>query len=113
AAKQNDLVESWITRQVDAIAVSVQNPASISTVLRKARRRGIQVLTWDADAEPDARDYFINQATPEGIGNTLTDEAARLLGSRGDFAVVTSALSAPNQNAWLPVIREGLAAHPH
>jgi rhamnose transport system permease protein len=113
AAKQNDLVESWITRQVDAIAVSVQNPASISTVLRKARGRGIKVLTWDADAEPDARDYFINQATPEGIGNTLTDEAARLLGGRGDFAVITSALSAPNQNAWLAVIRKRLTEkHP-
>ena len=113
AAKQNDLVESWITRQVDAIAVSVQNPASISTVLRKARSRGIKVLTWDADAEPDARNYFINQATPEGIGNTLPDEAARLLGDRGDFAVITSALSAPNQNAWLAVIRRRLAdKHP-
>ena len=112
AARQNDLVESWITRRVDAIAVSVQNPASISTVLRKARSRGIKVLTWDADAEPDARDYFINQATPEGIGNTLTDEAARLLGGRGDFAVVTSALSAPNQNAWLAVIRQRLAKYP-
>jgi rhamnose transport system permease protein len=109
AARQNDLVESWITRQVDAIAVSVQNPASISTVLRKARGRGIKVLTWDADAEADARDFFINQATPEGIGNTLTDEAARLLGTRGDFAVITSALSAPNQNAWLAVIRQRLA----
>jgi rhamnose transport system substrate-binding protein len=112
AAKQNDLVESWITRQVDAIAVSVQNPASISTVLRKARSRGIKVLTWDADAERDSRDYFINQATPEGIGNTLTDEAARLLNERGDFAVVTSALSAPNQNAWLAVIRQRLAKYP-
>ena len=113
AARQNDLVESWITRQVDAIAVSVQNPASISTVLRKARSRGIKVLTWDADAEPDARDYFINQATPEGIGHTLTDEAARLLGGKGDFAVVTSALSAPNQNSWLAVIKQRLAEkHP-
>jgi rhamnose transport system permease protein len=109
AARQNDLVESWITREVDAIAVSVQNPASISTVLRKARSRGITVLTWDADAEPDARDYFINQATPEGIGNTLADEAARLLGGTGDFAVITSALSAPNQNSWLAVIRQRLA----
>jgi rhamnose transport system permease protein len=112
AAKQNDLVESWITRHVDAIAVSVENPASISTVLRKARTRGIKVLTWDADAERDARDYFINQATPEGIGNTLTDEAARLLGGRGDFAVITSALSAPNQNAWLAVIRQRLGKYP-
>src|SRR5579871_787833 len=75
AAKQNELVENWITRRVDAIAVAVENKAGISTVLRKARARGIRVLTWDADAEPDARDFFVNQATPEGIANTLTSEA--------------------------------------
>ena len=39
-AKQNEVVEAWITRQVDAIAVSVENQAAISTVLRKARSRG-------------------------------------------------------------------------
>ena len=82
ASKQNELVETWITRRVDVIAVSVENRAGISTVLRKARQRGIHVLTWDADAEPDARDFFVNQATPEGIGNALTDEAARLTGRR-------------------------------
>jgi rhamnose transport system substrate-binding protein len=109
AAKQNELVESWITRRVDAIAVAVENRASISTVLRKARERGIAVLTWDADAEPDARDYFINQATFEGIGTTLTDDAARLLNGRGSFAVITGALSAANQNAWIAAIRKRLA----
>ena len=71
AARQNEMVENWITRGVDAIAVAVENRASLSTVLRKARARGIAVLTWDADAEPDARDFFVNQATAEGIGNTL------------------------------------------
>lgn len=110
AARQNELVESWITRRVDAIAVSVENRASISTALRKARERGITVITWDADAEPDARDYFVNQATPEGIGTTLVDEAAKLMGSTGDFAIITGALAAPNQNAWIAVIRERLAA---
>lgn len=110
AARQNELVESWITRQVDAIAVSVENRASISTVLRKARERGIAVITWDADAEPDARDYFVNQATPEGIGTTLVDEAATLMGGTGEFAIITGALAAPNQNAWIAVIRERLAA---
>ncbi|MBZ5726629.1 MAG: substrate-binding domain-containing protein [Acidobacteriia bacterium] len=113
-ARQNEVVESWITRRVDAIAVSVENQAGISTVLRKARERGIRVLTWDADAAPDARDYFINQATPEGIGFTLTDEAARLLGGRGEFAIVTGALSAANQNQWIAFIRRRLAAqYPH
>ena len=80
AARQNELVENWITRGVDVIAVAVENRGGISSVLRKARARGIRVLTWDADAEPDARDFFVNQATPEGIATTLTDEAARLLG---------------------------------
>lgn len=106
AAKQNELVENWITRKVDVIAVAVENRGGISSVLRKARARGIRVLTWDADAEPDARDFFVNQATAEGIANTLTDEAARLLGGKGEFAIITGALSAANQNEWIAFIKK-------
>jgi rhamnose transport system permease protein len=109
AAKQNEVVEGWITRGVDAIAVAVENAPGISTVLRKARSKGIKVLTWDADAEIDSRDFFINQATPEGIGYTLTDEGARLLGGKGEFAIVTGTLSAANQNAWIDNIRKRVA----
>ena len=113
AAKQNEVVENWITRKVDVIAVAVENRAGISTVLRKARERGIKVLTWDADAETDARDFFVNQATPEGIGNTLTDEASRLLGGKGEFAIITGALSAANQNEWIAFIKKRVAEqHP-
>ena len=106
AARQNELVENWITRKVDLIAVAVENRGGISSVLRKARERGIKVLTWDADAEPDARDFFVNQATSEGIANTLTDEAARLLGGKGEFAIITGALSAANQNEWIAFIKK-------
>jgi rhamnose transport system permease protein len=112
AARQNEVVENWITRRVDAIAVAVENRAGISTVLRKARERGIKVLTWDADAEPDARDFFVNQATSEGIANTLTDEAARLLDGNGEFAIITGALSAANQNEWIAYIKKRMANHP-
>ena len=108
-AKQNEVVEGWITRGVDVIAVSVENKEAISTVLRKARRRGIKVLTWDADAEPDARDYFINQATPRGIAETLAGHAARLLGGHGEFGVITASLTAANQNEWLRQLRAVLA----
>jgi rhamnose transport system substrate-binding protein len=108
-AKQNEVVEAWITRGVDAIAVSVENKEGISTVLRKARDRGIKVITWDADAEKDARDFLINQATPQGIGYTLTDEAARILNGKGEFAIITASLSAANQNEWIKYIKERLA----
>jgi rhamnose transport system permease protein len=108
AARQNEIVEAWITRGVDVIAVSVENAAAISTVLRKARERGIGVLTWDADAEKDARDFFVNQATAQGIGFGLADEAGRVLGGQGDIAIVTASLTAANQNAWIGFIRERL-----
>ena len=108
-AKQNEVVEAWITRGVDVIAVSVENKVGISTVLRKAKERGIKVITWDADAEPDARDFLINQATPQGIGYTLTDEAARILNNKGEFAIITASLSAANQNEWIKFIKERLA----
>ncbi|HEX8774101.1 MAG TPA: substrate-binding domain-containing protein [Pyrinomonadaceae bacterium] len=108
-AKQNEVVEAWITRGVDAIAVSVENKVGISTVLRKAREKGIKVVTWDADAEKDARDFLINQATPQGIGYTLTDEAARILNGKGDFAIITASLSAANQNEWIKYIKERMA----
>ncbi len=113
AAKQNELVENWITRRVDAIAVAVENKAGISTVLRKARERGIHVLTWDADAEPDAREFFANQATSEAIANTLTDEAARLLNGKGDVAIITGALTAANQNEWIAFIKKRLEKYPN
>jgi rhamnose transport system permease protein len=108
-AKQNEVVEAWITRGVDVIAVSVENQAGISTVLRKAKQKGIHVITWDADAEEDARDFLINQATPQGIGYTLTDEAARILNGKGEFAIITASLSAANQNEWIKHIKARLA----
>jgi len=108
-AKQNEVVEAWITKGVDVIAVSVENQAGISTVLRKAREKGIKVITWDADAEENARDFLINQATPQGIGYTLTDEAARIMNGTGEFAIITASLSAANQNEWIKNIKTRLA----
>ena len=109
-AKQNEVVEAWITRGVDVIAVSVENKVGISTVLRKAKEKGIKVVTWDADAEKDARDFLINQATPQGIGYTLMDGAAKILNNKGEFAIITASLSAANQNEWIKYIKERLAA---
>jgi len=107
-ARQNEIVETWITRGVDAIAVSVENREGLSTALRKAKENGIKVVTWDADAEPDSRDFLVNQATPEGIGFTLMDEAAKAMGGKGDFAIITSSLTAANQNEWLKYIKQRL-----
>ena len=99
-AKQNEIVDTWITRGVDVIAVAVENRQGISSALRKAREKGIKVITWDADSETDSRDFFVNQATPEGIGEALMDTAAKVLGGKGEFAIITASLTASNMIEW-------------
>lgn len=112
-AGQNAIVDAWITRGVDAIAVAVENREGMSGVLKKARAKGIPVITWDADSTPDARDFFVNQATPEGIARTLVDHAARILGGKGEYAVITASLTAGNMIEWQKAIETYNAAkHP-
>jgi ABC-type sugar transport system substrate-binding protein len=105
-AKQNEIVETWITRGVDVIAAACENREGISTSLRKARQKGIRVITYDADALPDAREFFVNQATPEGIGNTLMDECGRLIGAQGAYAIITASLTAGNMIDWQKAIEK-------
>lgn len=108
-AKQTEVVEAWITRGVDAIAASCASPEALSSVLRKAQERGIKVIGWDADAKADARTFFVNQATAEGIGSTLADEGARLAGGNGRYAIITASLTDSNQNEWIKFIKARMA----
>jgi ABC-type sugar transport system substrate-binding protein len=103
-AGQNSVIDGWITRGVDVIAVAVENREGMASVLKKARAKGIKVVTWDADSVPDAREFFVNQATPEGIATTLVDHAARLLGNKGEYAIITASLTAGNMVEWQKAI---------
>jgi rhamnose transport system substrate-binding protein len=109
-AKQNEIVENWITDGVDVIVAACENKDSISTALKKAQAAGIKVVTYDADAQPDARSFFVNQATAQGIGEQLIDTAAALTGSEGEFAIITGTLTAANLNEWIKYIKERHAA---
>lgn len=103
-AEQNKIVDTWITRGVDVIATAVENRDGMASVLKKAREKGIKVVTWDADSTPDARDFFVNQATPAGIAKTLVDHAARILGGKGEYAIITASLTAGNMIEWQKAI---------
>ena len=104
--KQNELVEAWITKGVDVICASVLNRDAIDGVLKKAKQKGIKVITWDADANADARRYFVNQASSQGIGYALSDELARLCGNAGDYVIISAGTTDANQNEWIEFIKE-------
>ena len=45
-------------------------------------------------------------APPEGIGRTLMDQAARVIGGQGEFAIITASLTAANMIEWQKCIEE-------
>jgi len=112
--KQAEMIEKWALKGVDVIAVSPNDPKVVAGAMRKARGQGTRVITWDADAEADARDFFVNQATAQDIGCAMVDAMARDLGgdANGDVAIITARLTAANQNAWIAHMKERLVKYP-
>ena len=100
---QIQLIENFITAGVDAITVAANDPQAIAPALQRAMDEGIVVVTFDADAA--ARDLFVNQASFQGIGETMVEDMVSQVGEDAQVAVVTSSLTAPNQNAWLDAMR--------
>jgi len=108
---QIQLIEGYIAQNVKVIAVSPNDPDSIAPVLKKARDKGIHVITFDADAKPEksGREFFVNQASDDAVGAALIDEMAAQKGPDAKVAIVTSSLTAANQNAWIAAMKKRMA----
>ena len=88
-------------------------PRRICDALNEARDAGVKVVTFDSDTNPDCRDLFINQATAEGIAKVQVDLIAEQIGDAGQIAILSASANATNQNAWIEMMEELLAAnHP-
>ena len=70
-------------------------------MLKKALSKGINVVGYDANSTPDARQWFVNQAEFNGIAKALVDNMAKEIGEDGAFAIVTSTFTTPNQARWI------------
>ncbi|MBI5669546.1 MAG: substrate-binding domain-containing protein [Chloroflexi bacterium] len=99
--QQVAFIEQYITQGVDGILFAANDPVGISPVLRRALEQGIHVVGYDANSEPDAREWFVNQAEFNGIAKAMIDSMAAEIGPDGTFAIVTSSFTAPNQSRWI------------
>ena len=98
---QIQVIDSYITQGVDGILFAANDPVAIAPVLRKALEAGIYVVGYDANSEPDARQWFVNQAEFNGIGKALIDSLVDQKGEDASFGIVTSTFTTPNQARWV------------
>ncbi|MCO8273535.1 rhamnose ABC transporter substrate-binding protein [Actinoplanes sp. TRM 88003] len=108
ASSQVSYINTLIQQQQDVIVVAANDPNAVCPSLNQARAAKIKVITFDSDASKDCRDAFINQATTQGIGESLAKMALEQAGGEGEIAVLSATPNATNQNSWIKVMQEEL-----
>ena len=108
--KQAEMIENWTVDGVNAICVSPNAPDVVAAAMLDAQKAGVKVITWDADARPDTRSFFANQATSQAIGAGLVQAMVDDLGAdtEGDVVIISSDATSDNQNSWIEVMKPAL-----
>jgi rhamnose transport system substrate-binding protein len=109
AAGQVTTMESALQQKPAAITIAPNDPDAVAPVLKRAISEGVVVSSFNADAAKDARQFFVSQATDQGIAAEIVDTMAEQTGGEGDFLLVTSTATAANQKTWLAMMRPYIA----
>ncbi|WP_413197385.1 sugar-binding protein [Pararobbsia alpina] len=110
-ATQVQIIEDLMSKHVDGIAISVNEPKSVESVMKRAEQAGIKVLTFDSDSPKSGRSMYIGTSN-EAAGETMAESMAKAIGGKGDVAIVTGQLGAVNLNERIAGVKKGLAKYP-
>lgn len=108
AEGQIEIINSLIAQQVDAIAISANDPDALVPSLQKAMDRGITVISWDSGVAPEGREMHLNPSDTDLIGETIIKLAADYLPEGGEVAILSASSTATNQNAWIEAAKKVL-----
>ena len=108
---QVKILEDLISKKVDGIAISVNEPKSVEAIIKKAMASGIKVLTFDSDSPKSGRSMYIGTSNG-AAGETMGESMAKALDGKGEVAIVTGQLGAVNLNERIAGIKTALAKYP-
>lgn len=111
AAAQVAIFESVLAKKPAGIAVSPNDPASVTGIVAQARQAGIPVIAWDGPV-PDSEVQGYIGTDNVTAGERQAESLVKAMGEEGKVAVVIGSLSAPNLRQRLDGLTKGLAKYP-
>jgi len=111
-APQVQMVEDLITKGVDAICVVPNDAKSLAPVFKKAKEKGIVVLTHESPFETSAVDWDVETIDSVEYGKLAINEIVRNLVETGTkcteekpcgFVMLVGSLTVPLHNFWADV----------
>ncbi|MDR6635623.1 rhamnose transport system substrate-binding protein [Phyllobacterium sp. 1468] len=113
AEGQIEVINALIAQNVNAIAISANDPDAVIPALKKAMARGIKVISWDSAVAKDGRIMHLNPSSNELIGKMCLQLAAdHLKDGKGDFAILSATTTSTNQNTWIEEMKKQLPNFP-
>lgn len=100
AAAQVQIVENLIAQGVDAIAIVPFSVEAVEPVLKKARDRGIVVISHEASNIQNV-DFNIEAFDNKAYGANLMKELGKSMGGKGKYVATVGGLTAKSQMEWI------------
>ena len=101
AEDQITCINNSVSQGVDCIAIAANDTDALEPALTQAMNQGIKVMSFDSSTNANSREVFVNQAGTTEIAQTLMDAIYDITGGEGDWAILSAASTATNQNAWI------------
>jgi len=106
-AAQVSLIESLISKRVDGLAISPNDPDGIKSVIDRTIDTGIPTITFDSDAPQSKRICYIGTDN-YSAGRKAGEQIVTLLKGKGKVAIITGGLGALNLNQRIAGFRDEL-----
>lgn len=108
-SEQAKYINLYADKGYDAVAVSSVSPDGLNRVLQKVTEKGIKVITWDSDVNPNYRSFYIDQGTPDILGKMLVDMIGDQVPVNARMAFFYSSPTVTDQNQWVRVAKDMIA----
>jgi ABC-type sugar transport system substrate-binding protein len=106
SADQLRIFESFVNQGFNVVGVSPVDVETLKPAIAAAEKKGVHVITSDADAAGSEREFYVAQAMDKDLGYSILDEMVKRVGKDGKIAVISDAPTIASLNNWIAAIQE-------
>ena len=109
-SSQIDTVTNAATQGANGVMISNCAGDQIEPAVKQAQQAGAAVVSWDSPVPSgEGESVFVAQVDFDETGKVMADLANDILGPEGgEYAILSAAPDAANQNAWIKAHKEAI-----